>query len=112
MIPTGVDTFVYFLDDDNLVHPDLWRILPLIDKRHIYSFDTIRGDGNVMKGDNPSVNNIDSSQVLIHSSLIHSLRWEPHLYNADGVFIENVVYLNPHKWVYFADTLAYYNKLT
>jgi hypothetical protein len=36
------DGFIYFLDDDNIVHPDFWSILDSLDPQYFYSFDQHR----------------------------------------------------------------------
>ena len=34
--------FVYFLDDDNIIHPEFWNIIPTLDINYYYTF-IIRG---------------------------------------------------------------------
>jgi hypothetical protein len=99
-------TYLYYLDDDNLGHPNLYLLLDKIDDGRIYTFDSTTRSGN-----EPVINQIDTAQFLADISLVRGLRWVPYLYNADGHYIENACYLNREKWVYVKHTMAYYNIL-
>ena len=110
---THPNTYVYFLDDDNTIHPLLYSLLNVVDDNRIYTFDRVNREegGQVFSGNNPTVNNIDASQFLVDFSLISNIRWIPVLYNADGYFIELCGYLNTDKWVYVNNVMAHYNSL-
>jgi hypothetical protein len=99
-------TYLYYLDDDNIVHPNLYVLLDKLDDGRIYTFDSVARLGN-----EPSINKIDTAQFLADISLVRGLRWVPYLYNADGHYIENACYLNREKWVYVNAVMAYYNYL-
>lgn len=107
------NTYVYFLDDDNVIHPSLYSLLDVIDDNRMYTFNRVNGEegGQVICGNNPTVNNIDTSQFLVDFSLISNIHWIPVLYNADGYFIELCRYLNTDKWIYVKNVMAYYNSL-
>lgn len=106
----NTDTYIYYLDDDNIIHPGLYGLLDIIDTNRIYTFD-ISGNTSIKDGNHPVANQIDISQFLAHYSLIGENRWIPHLYNSDGHYIELCCYLNTDKWNYVHDILAYYNYL-
>ena len=36
---TNPDTLLYYLDDDNIIHPDLYNLLDFFDNNRIYTFD-------------------------------------------------------------------------
>ena len=36
---TNPDTLLYYLDDDNIIHPDLYNLLDFFDNYRIYTFD-------------------------------------------------------------------------
>jgi hypothetical protein len=53
---TNSDTLLYYLDDDNIIHPDLYNLLDFIDDNTKYSFNQY----NRIKGNNINVGYIDS----------------------------------------------------
>ena len=104
------DGWVYFLDDDNIIHPDFWSVLDNLDENYYYTFDMQRSDG-VFKGKYIKINWIDTAMYLLHRKHIGDIRWKNELYNADGHFICEVFnnYKNGHK--YIEKTCSYYNYL-
>jgi hypothetical protein len=99
------DTFIYYLDDDNIIHPDLYKLLNNIMKNKFYTFNQQNGLlGNVIK-----VNHIDTAMFLIYYPLVKDLKWEIGSYEADGVYISNVYNLYPDKLVYVNNLYCYYN---
>lgn len=119
------DGFVYFLDDDNVVHPDLWAELPKMSCDHYYSWDQLRnpaGDhtdwvlfknekGKILKGDTLQLQRIDTAQVLIPKKFFEGLQWKTDDYKADGILIESVYKKNPAAHIYLPKVLCYYNSL-
>lgn len=104
------DSFVYCLDDDNLLHPDFFKSIKPIDKTNydIITFDQLLEDGTIRKGNNPSRTNIDQAQFLIRKS-IHEPYEQEH--DADGILIEKLVNKYPERWLYLPKVLCYYNRL-
>jgi hypothetical protein len=111
--------YVYFLDDDNLLHPELLETL-ILDHGGpwLYTFDQevpdeisgVRNNG-IRKGAGVIKHRIDTAQFCIHRSLIQDIRWDLEKYDADFFFLENI-YLNHYdKHVYASKVLSYYNKL-
>jgi hypothetical protein len=119
------DGFVYFVDDDNIIHPDLWKHFPTFDRRYYYSWDQLRnknGDdtdwvlfknekGKILKGDTLQFQKIDTAQVMIPKALIGNKKWNPTHYAADGLFFEDMYKQNPSAHRYIPETLCYYNAL-
>lgn len=105
------NTFIYFLDDDNLMHPELKELLEIADENRIYTFDIELHGSEIRKGDAPFVNQIDSLQILVDYRIIKNKKWIPYLYNADGYFIESVVKENEDKWIYVNNVLSFHNKI-
>jgi len=119
------DGFVYFVDDDNVVHPDLWVELPKMTCDHYYSWDQLRnpaGDdtdwvlfknekGKILKGDTLQLQRIDTAQVLIPKKFFEGLQWKTDDYKADGILSESVYKKNPSAHIYLPKVLCYYNSL-
>lgn len=105
---------VYFLDDDNVVHPHFWEILHNITLGHITTFDQARTahDGGVLKGKNVVVNGIDTAMFVIDRALIGHSRFMPFEYSADGIFVQEVLQNHPSRHVYIPEVAAFYNYRT
>lgn len=99
------NTILYFLDDDNVIHPQLYTLLDIIDNNKLYSFNQISG----LKGDNLSPNKVDTAMVLIDNNLCNGLLWDKNEYGADGIYIETVYKNNKDKHIFVDNDLCYYN---
>ena len=111
------DGWVYFLDDDNSMHPSFFGELYATIKKHdmlrAFAFrQSMFESGNRdVSPANMRGNHIDMAQVIIHRDLIGDIRFELDPYNADGRFIEAVYQSNPGAWGFIHKTLCYYNAL-
>ena len=105
---TNPDTLLYFLDDDNIIHPNLYRLLNIIDNTKMYSFNQY----NRIKGNNICVNKIDTAMVLIPYKSCENIKWILNLYNADGYYIQECYNKNKKKLIYVNNDLCYYNKIS
>ena len=107
------DGWVYFLDDDNSMHPDffgeLYAAIKKFDAFRAFAFQ--QDASTFIRQVDIRVNRIDMAQVCIHRDLIDDLRFALHPYNADGVFIESLYRSNPKDWCIINKPLCYYNKL-
>lgn len=117
--------FIYFLDDDNIIHPDFWEVVGELDTNYFYTWDQLRnkqGDdsdwalfsnekGRVLKGNVLKVQKIDTAQFIVPKHMVEYLRWKVNDYRADGYFIENVDILNPGSHKYIPKVLCFYNYL-
>jgi len=103
---TNPDTLLYYLDDDNIIHPDLYKLLNIIDNK-IYTFNQLNG----IKGNNVMVNHIDTAMVIIPYNLCKDISWVKFQYNADGYYIEECYNKNKDLHVYVDNALCYYNKI-
>ena len=101
------NTFLYFLDDDNVIHPNLYRLLNIIDKNRFYTFNQT----NRLAGNTVRINWIDTAMCLVDYSLCNDTRWVLNEYNADGYYIEECYKKNTNIHVYVNNDLCYYNKL-
>jgi len=111
--------YIYFLDDDNIVHPDFWEIAAtaVADPGHFYTFNQI-GNGQVgmdprvpFRGTTPRLRCIDTAMYLIDIGLIGGARWEPQYYWSDGLFIEKIATTWPEHHRFIDRVGAYYNAL-
>jgi len=110
------DGWVYFLDDDNAIHPDFYRLLLAAMKAQpaklAFAFDQELSIGHRHASpESMLVNCIDMAQVCIRRDLIGALRFQLHPYNADGRFIEALHTHAPRAWGFIPATMAYYNHL-
>jgi glycosyltransferase involved in cell wall biosynthesis len=106
------DGFVYFLDDDNIIHPEFWNIVLTLDTNYFYTFDQQRVyDGHMLKGNNIKVGYIDTAQFIVPKKLINNNTFNINKYEADGLFIENINKLFPKNHIYIPKMASYYNYL-
>uniref|UniRef100_A0A6C0L7T3 Glycosyltransferase 2-like domain-containing protein n=1 Tax=viral metagenome TaxID=1070528 RepID=A0A6C0L7T3_9ZZZZ len=110
------DTYLYFLDDDNIIHPELYELLDTIESGKMYTFDQSRPKNvypykTFLPGNNIELFNIDTAMFLIDFNLCKDIRWIPDKYNADGHYIKECYEANKDNWVYVNKTMAYYNRL-
>jgi len=109
------DGWVYFLDDDNIIHENFEKAFTsAVDKypqSQWFCFIQVRKNGEVylQPTDSPCVGNIDSGQVVLTRALIGNSRFPLHSYAADGeLFISLTKCAKPTK---IAEVAAYYNYL-
>jgi hypothetical protein len=110
------DTYLYFLDDDNIIHPELYDLLDNIEDNKIYTFDQQRPINvfpykDYLPGNKIELFNIDSAMYLVDFNLCKKIRWDPHKYNSDGIYIMECYSLNRENLVYVNKLLSYYNFL-
>ena len=101
------NTFLYFLDDDNMIHEDLYKLFDIIDDDKFYTFD----QKDRINGDCIEIYHIDTAMVLLDFNICKNIRWKIDLYNADGHYIKECYNQNKDKWVYINNTLCTYNVL-
>jgi hypothetical protein len=77
---TNENTLLYYLDDDNIIHPDLYNLLNYIDNNTIYSFNQY----NRIKGNKLNVGYIDTAMVITPYNLCKNITWKLDIYEADG----------------------------
>ncbi len=106
---TNEDTFIYFVDDDNIIHPNFFKFFKFVEKNKLYTFNNT----NKLKGNIVQVGKIDTAMFLIHHNLCKNIFWQPDYYDADGRYIEECYNTNDNKnnHIYVNNDLCYYNKL-
>jgi len=105
--------FIYFLDDDNIIHPKFWEILPAFVNTYIYTFDQQNGTNNNIRlvGHNVEIGKIDTAQFVVPYEMINDLRWNKEDYKADGIFITELYKKYPNNFKYINGVYCYYNYL-
>ena len=107
------DGFVYFLDDDNIIHPALWSLLDVVDSRFFYTFDQLRNKrtNEILVGNRIELDRIDTAMFLVHRHHIGQIRWHNDKYNADGYFITELYRTHKDAHKYIEGIGCYYNYL-
>jgi hypothetical protein len=102
------DGFLFFLDDDNIIHPDFWTILPTLQEDYFYTWD----QENALKGEKIELEHIDTSMFIVPKKICKNLKWKPdERWYADYLFIKSIYDHYPEKHIYIPKSLCYYNKL-
>ena len=104
---TNSNTLIYYLDDDNIVHPNMYKLLNIIDNNKIYTFNQY----NRLKGKNICVGYIDTAMVIIPYNLCKNEKWILDKYEADGYYIQECYDNNKKIHIFIDNDLCYYNKL-
>jgi hypothetical protein len=104
---TNSNTLLYYLDDDNIIHPILYKLLNIIENDKIYTFN----QKNRIKGDNICVGHIDTAMAIIPYNLCKNIKWITDKYEADGYYIEECYNNNRNAHIYIDNDLCYYNKI-
>jgi len=103
------NTYLYFLDDDNLIHPELYKLLDIIEKDKLYTFNQIRYPNLELLKGNEIKETIDTAMILISYNLCKNIKWNLYEYGADFRYINECYNQNKEKWIYINNVLAYHN---
>lgn len=114
--------FIYFLDDDNILHKNFYNIIDdhLYNvKKLIYTFDQLRHQKifinkkfqyvKILKGNCIKTGYIDIAMFLPNFSLINNVRWNKKKYTADGEYIVKCMKNKKMKHMYLPITACHYN---
>ena len=118
VVKTIKEGYVYYLDDDNILHPDFIPIISQIAKESkIYVVDQFVDkkdftglEYRIASPENTKYQGIDMAQMLIHFSVFAKYEFIGD-YAADGHFAEKIYKENPLWFEYVNQTLSYYNYL-
>jgi len=104
------DGYVYFQDDDTLMHPEFWESVKDLNYDFI-SFNQSFTNGILrLKSEIIEIGNIDSHNFLLKKSIIGETRWENENYCADGLFANTCAKKTNN--IFFLDkVLSVYNAL-
>lgn len=102
--------YVYFNDDDTVIHPELWENIRDV-KDDFISFIQLNKDGTErIAGNIISCCHIDSHNFIVSRDTIGDIKWWITEYGADGVFAQNCYEASTTK-LYIAKPLSIYNLL-
>lgn len=111
-------SWIYQLDDDNIIHPDLLRFLrdehTTLTNVNVFMFDQkLRNGATRLRAnrDQVKVGFIDTAMMICRLSAIGSIRYDDEDYCADGKFISEVYEWNKNHTLFFNQPLCYYNYL-
>jgi hypothetical protein len=107
--------WVYFLDDDNIIHPQFQNILKrVIDKKEfdllVFAQQLKGGTKRLSAPLNFEVGNVDTAMYALRFGPFRDLRWHPTDYCADGIYAQDLETRNPRKLI-TQDFGSYYNYL-
>jgi hypothetical protein len=103
---------IYFNDDDTTIHSDLWSNVYNKDNEEFISFiQQFKNNTFRLSGISIKLNNIDSHNFIVHSSIVGSLRWILNRYDADGIFAEQCFNKLTIPAYYIPKVLSIYNSL-
>jgi len=110
------DGYIYFLDDDNIIHPEFWNTIykELINRTTtpFYTCNQIREkEGRTLYGNTIAIGNVDTAMFLVHKKHIGAIQWAENKYDADGYFIRDIARNNPGAHQYINTIAAYYNHI-
>lgn len=107
--------YVYFCDDDNIPHRDLFdRAMAMQENTdRIVIVNQVHKDGSLRLRANGEINlgDIDTAQAFIPRALIGDLRWEAMPNPADYGFLRALWKKYPEKFLFLDENLSYYNHL-
>ena len=107
------DTYIYYLDDDNLIHSNLYWLLNNIDNVSLYTFNQFNTyhRNYTMYGNDIRVGGIDTAMMLCHYSLIKGITWVCDKHEADGIYISECYTKNKDKHIFVNAVCSNYNIL-
>lgn len=104
---TNENTMLYYLDDDNIIHPNLYRLLKIMDNDKMYTFNQF----NRLAGNNINVGCIDTAMAIIPFRKCSNITWLTDIYEADGYYIKRCYDNNATSHIYVDNDLCYYNNI-
>ena len=113
---TNSDTLLYYLDDDNVIDPNIYTLLNIVEKNKMYTFNQYNptskySKNNILKGDTICVTHIDTAMIIIPYKLCKDIQWIPDNYFADGYYIQYCYANNKNNHIFVDNELCYYNSM-
>jgi len=105
------NSYIYFLDDDNIIHPNFYKVCKKFKNKKIYTFNQQVKIRYIRKGNKIKLNFIDTAMFVLDYDLAKKVRWRMQIYETDYYFIKTCLKKNNNKYVYINETGCYYNYL-
>jgi hypothetical protein len=106
------DSYLYFLDDDNIMHESFFPWFKTLTERKMYTFNNFYHQYRVEnKGNDVSIGHIDTGMFVVPFDVCKDIRWERDMCDADGRFIVACKEVSGDSYEYLDVVLAYYNNL-
>jgi len=105
--------WVYFVDDDNIIHPDFLSSIMSITYFSGIIVNQVHKNGTLRlkaSSENTVPGVIDTAQFIIKKDIV-DVEWMTSEYCADGFFINNIYCRNREKFIFIDKPLSYYNFL-
>jgi len=105
------NSYIYFLDDDNKIHPNFYKFLETIslENEKIYTFNQ-DNHGILSAGNSLYIGGLDTALYLIHYKFCEGKKWKNDVAH-DALFFLDCFENNEDKHVYINETLCYFNAL-
>lgn len=84
------DGYVMIIDDDTILHPDLWEAVKEYNHDVICWKQANKDGTHRLNAGKLTINNIDSGSFMVKRSIIGEIKWRLNVYGADGFFAEDV----------------------
>lgn len=110
---SDASSYIYFLDDDNIIHPNFWKLVYAVlqeGQSDFITFDQFRTPETVLVGPRAIIGKIDTGMFVTQRGLTGHIRWRLQGY-ADFFFAEEMQN-TAHNHTYINQTCAYYNFVT
>ena len=111
IINTDNDSWIYFNDDDTIIHPDLFQTIAQYQDKDFIHFQQANKDGTIRLYSNViEVEQIDSHNFIFKAKLLGDTKWQLDKYDADGYFAKEI-YAKSTAPLYIEKVLSTYNCL-
>lgn len=104
---------IYFLDDDNILHPEFYQVEYYIREYGVIVFNQIDKEGRrrlTAAPENVRVGGIDTASFIISAADAVCTKF-PLVYEGDGLFISDIYQRKPSHFKFLNKDLSYYNFL-
>ena len=102
---------VYFLDDDTLIHNELWENIKDLEDDFISFIQIDKNGTERLVGNVIEVGSIDTGNFIVSHKIIEDIRWIIHVAPSDGIFAKEC-YLKSKKISHINKTLSIYNLIS
>lgn len=103
--------YVYFLDDDNVIHPRLLELLPTL-RGEVAMVEQVFADGSPRVGVDWRPGELcDTAQFLVPRQIAQSYRWDPRYRESDIIYFTSIHRDHHERFLRIAEPAAYYNFL-